>query len=310
MEKYPLVSVLIPVYNREKYIKETVTSALTQTYKNIEVVVVDNCSSDNTWNILQELALKDKRIKLYKNKKNIGPVRNWKRCIDEANGGYGKILWSDDIISYEFLERTIPLLNNKDVGFVFTRTEVFSDNKKQNDSYIIGESGLYETKKFINGVLFEGNYPVSPGCALFRLEDLRKNLLINIPNKVDSDFSLHAVGNDLLIFLLTAHQYKKFGFINIKLSFFRAHVGSISIDSGEGHLSLHYKLASAYFIENYQKDLIKKMNTNIWVDIKKFRSDAKKYNLYGVENFYLTNKCIKLDYIYLFKKALKKIGIL
>ncbi|KAA0257631.1 glycosyltransferase family 2 protein [Deferribacter autotrophicus] len=311
-----LVSILIPVYNREKYIEETVKGALKQTYKNIEVIVVDNKSNDKTWNKLQELAKTDNRIRIFQNETNIGPVRNWKRCIDEASGKYGKILWSDDLIAPDFIKKTLPFLeNNEDVGFVFTGTEIFIDGtQKKSENYFIGKTGIYDSDKYINGVLFEDNYPVSPGCALFRMKDLKENLLINVPNKVNSNFSMHAIGNDLLIFLLTAHKYKRFAFINEKLSFFRAHKDSISIKSNNGKLPLHYSLAKAYFVENYRKDLIRKLNTSIWINIKRYPTTAKKYNLDKIEKFYLSNRDYKLDYVYLvnkvFKKILKKMGLM
>ena len=226
-----LVSILIPVYNRENLIEETVQSALNQTYKNFEIIVVDNQSTDNTWEVLQKVASQDERIKIFQNETNIGPVRNWKRCIDEASGEYGKILWSDDLIGLEFLEKTVPYLENEDVGFVFTGTEIFIDGTdKKSSHYFIGETGIYESEKYINGVLFDGSCPVSPGCALFRLKDLKKNLLVDIPNKVNSDFAMHAIGNDLLIFLLTSHQYKNFAFVNEKLAFFRAHDGLLAFN--------------------------------------------------------------------------------
>ncbi len=301
------VSILIPVYNREKLIEETVKSALNQTYENIEVIIVDNKSTDNTWQELEKLASEDERIKIFQNETNIGPVRNWKQCIDEANGEYGKILWSDDLIAPTFLEKTVHFLENKDVGFVFTGTEIFIDGTdKKSSNYFIGENGIYESKKYIDGVLFDGGYPVSPGCAMFRLKDLKKNLLVDIPNKVNSDFSMHAIGNDLLIFLLTSHQYKNFAFVNEKLSFFRAHKGSISVESNDGKLSLHYNLAKAYFAENYRNDLIKKMNTNIWLNINRYLTIAKKYNLDKIRNFYLSNKNFKIDYKYLIYRIFKK----
>ena len=84
MEK-KLVSILVPVYNRENLIEETVNSGLSQTYENIEIIIVDNQSTDGTWKILEKLASQDKRIKIFQNNTNIGPVRNWKRCIDEAS---------------------------------------------------------------------------------------------------------------------------------------------------------------------------------------------------------------------------------
>ena len=303
-----LVSILIPVYNRENLIEETVQSALNQTYKNIEIIVVDNQSTDNTWEVLQKLASQDERIQIFQNETNIGPVRNWKRCIDEASGEYGKILWSDDLIAPEFLEKTVPNLENEDVGFVFTGTEIFIDGtEKKTSHYFIGKSGIYESEKYINGVLFDLNYPVSPGCALFRLKDLKKNLLVDIPNKVNSDFAMHAIGNDLLIFLLTAHQYKNFAFVNEKLSFFRDHDGSISIQSNDGKLPLHYNLASAYFIETHKIHLVKKMNSNIWIISKKYALGAKQNKLNFTHNYYLHNTDFSLDFVYILNKLIKKI---
>lgn len=303
-----LVSILIPVYNRENLIEETVQSALVQTYQNIEIIVVDNKSTDNTWAVLQRLVLKDSRIKIFQNESNIGPVRNWKRCIDKASGEYGKILWSDDLIASEFLEKTIPFLEEAHVGFVFTKTEIFRDQTAERTfQYGIGNTGVYCSEKYINGVLFQGNYPVSPGCALFRLKDLKKNLLVDIPNKAKSNFAMHAIGNDLLIFLLTAHQYKNFAFVNEQLSFFRAHEGSISVQSNDGKLPLYYLLASAYFIENYRKDLVQKLNTQIWITIKRFRKGSKTYNLDQTQNFYLINQNNAISILYLVVKVLKKV---
>ncbi len=303
-----LVTILIPVYNRANLIEQTINSALSQTYHNIEVIVVDNKSTDGTWEILQRIAIKDKKLKIFQNEKNIGPVKNWKRCIDNATGEYGKMLWSDDLIAPDFLEKTMSFLQDDEVGFVFTGTEIFEeDTEKKTDVYFIGNTGIYSSEKYINGVLFEGNYPVSPGCALFRLKDLRKNLLIDIPNKIGSDFSMHAIGNDLMIFLLTANQYKKFAFVNEKLSFFRAHAGSISVQSNDGKLPLHYNLASAFFVENYRKDLIPKMNANILINIKRFKKSAEKFGLTSIEKFYIDNKNYSVDWIYIIKKLVNKL---
>jgi glycosyltransferase involved in cell wall biosynthesis len=304
-----LVSILIPVYNRENLIENTVKSAINQTYKNIEIIIVDNKSTDNTWLVLEKLAIEDERIKIFQNHTNVGPVRNWKRCIDEARGAYGKILWSDDLIASDFLEKTITLLSDNNIGFVFTGTEIFFDNSDRKIyQHFIGDSGVYDIDEYLNGVLLDtGGYPASPGCALFRLKDLKQNLLLNIPNKINSDFSSHAIGNDLLLFLLTAKNYKKFAFVNEKLSFFRSHSDSITVKSIDGQLRLFYTLTSSYFVENYRKDLIRKMNTRIYLIIKKFKLGSKRYNLDSIENFYLTNNDFKLDRNYLLKLKLKKI---
>ena len=306
----PKVSILIPVYNRQDLIEATVKSALAQTYEHIEIIIVDNKSTDNTWTLLQELAQTDARIKIYQNETNIGPVRNWQRCISEATGEYGKILWSDDLIDSTFLEKTVPFLEDKEVGFAFTSAKVFKvsiTERHKISLYRIGKTGLYSTEKYIQSIIDNKDCPVSPACALFRLKDLKKNTLADIPNKVGSDFAMHAIGNDLLMFLLTANQYQKFAFVNETLTYFRAHNDSITIASNKGKLYLYYALAGAYFVENYRPDLITKLNTNIWVLLKKYKQEANKYNIHYILDFYMNNKNKRIDVSFIAKKVLRKI---
>ena len=74
MNEYPLVSICIPSFNNEKSISYTIDSILNQTYENIEIILIDNCSTDNTFNVMQKYL--DKNIKIYKNDENIGVVGN------------------------------------------------------------------------------------------------------------------------------------------------------------------------------------------------------------------------------------------
>ena len=114
-----MVSIIIPVYNSELFISETIQSAINQTYKNTEIIIVDNDSKDGSWEIIKKFQEKDNRIKSFRNQTNEGPVRNWLRCVEMASGHYIKILWSDDLIAENFIEKTLPLFS-EDVGFVFT----------------------------------------------------------------------------------------------------------------------------------------------------------------------------------------------
>jgi glycosyltransferase involved in cell wall biosynthesis len=304
-----LVSILIPVFNREKLIEETLYSALSQTYSHIEVVVVDNCSTDQTWELIQAIANKDIRVKCLQNEENVGPVRNWKRCIDEATGLYGKILWSDDLIHEQFIEKTLPYLKNEDVGFVYTKTRIFVDGSgAESIAYHLGNTGLYDSEKYINGVVFGDNYPVSPGCAIFRLSDLKSNLLVNVPNSVKSDFSMHAIGNDLLLFLLAAEKYNKFAYVDEVISSFRAHSGSISTGSVDGKLVLHYALAKAYFIEEKRNNLIGMFNMQLKILLIRHR-DSGRYGLNGVLDFYRENKNDKADAKLLLLKLKKRFNL-
>ena len=295
----PLVSVLIPTYNSEKYIEETIESVLSQTFKDYEIIIVDNASTDNTYKLIKGYAEKYNKIKVFQNKTNIGPIKNWMRCIEEANGKYGKILWSDDVIKDSFLKKAIPILeNDEDVGFVFTPAIIFGDVIKEKIFYNIAKNdGIFSTKNFIDGILFDKDYPNSPACALFRLSDLKKNLLLRIPNKFNSDASIHAIGNDLLIFLLTAKDYKKFGYLSEPLSLFRAHNDSISISTKKTKMILNYDIAKAYFVENfiYDKSIIEKYNAILWIHTKIFKTSKE------IKQFYLKNQNYTKDYLFLLK---------
>ena len=258
----PLVSIIIPVYNREIMVLDALKSAVGQTYKNIEVIVVDNKSTDGTYKVLKDF----ENVTVYQNEKNLGPVLNWQKCVEYANGEFVKIIWSDDYIGKTFVEKTLPYFNNKDVGFVFTGTEVFFDDSRENGKmHFYGNTGLYDSKDFIRDSLLYRRVPGSPGCALFRKKDFKRNLLIDIPNKVGSDFKMHAIGNDALIFRLTAKDYPKFAFINESLSFFRSHGGSITISTNGYKMIMTHFLARSYFCENYLNNdsLRRKFNARI-----------------------------------------------
>lgn len=302
MNKLPKVSILIPVFNRAKLILETLNSAVNQSYKNTEIIVVDNKSTDGTFEIVKKFAKTHPNVKVYQNEKNIGPVRNWKKCLEYATGEYVKILWSDDLIAPTFIEKTLPyLVNYEDVGFVFTGTEIFNDETKQRvRRYFIGNTGIYDTKKFIEGALLGGPFPLSPSNGIFRKKDVEKNLLMDIPNKLGVDFKMRAIGNDLLLYLLIANEYPKFAFINETLSFFRAHKDSISFSSYNADLPILYNIAKAYFVENYVPDvkLKKRFNAKLMLS---FLWIGRKIGIKKIQDFYFTEDKISIDYLFLGK---------
>lgn len=98
MESNPLVSILMTAYNREKYISEAIESVLASTYTNFELIIVDDCSNDNTVLIAKSYALKDERIQVYVNEKNLGDYPNRNKAATYAKGKYLKYLDSDDKI--------------------------------------------------------------------------------------------------------------------------------------------------------------------------------------------------------------------
>lgn len=115
----PLVSICIPTYNAEKTVVDTVESVLNQTYRNLEIIVSDNASTDNTIALLEKFT--DPRIKLYRNSKNIGAEKNFNRCIELATGRYIAIFHADDVYLPEMVEKQVKaFLDDPSIGAVFT----------------------------------------------------------------------------------------------------------------------------------------------------------------------------------------------
>jgi glycosyltransferase involved in cell wall biosynthesis len=104
MNEAPLVSVLMTAYNREKYISEAIKSVLASTYTHFEMIIVDDCSMDETVLIAKDFAAKDSRIKLFVNKENLGDYPNRNKAASYAKGKYLKYVDSDDYIYPNGLE--------------------------------------------------------------------------------------------------------------------------------------------------------------------------------------------------------------
>jgi len=156
----------MPAYNAEKYIGEAIESILNQTFKDFEFIIIDDCSTDGTWGIIQKYAAKDKRIVVLKNEENLGisPTRN--KLIGFSKGKY--VVWQDaDDISmsyriehqYDFMEK------NPEVGICGGYLQFFS------------EKGLGEIRKYavddvsLRRTIFRYS-PVSQGASILRKDTL------------------------------------------------------------------------------------------------------------------------------------------
>lgn len=129
-----LVSVLIPAYNHENYIKECICSVINQTYKNLEILILDDCSTDNTAKEINKI--KDKRIKKYFSKENRGVVYSINKLLEHASGDYIAIIGSDDVWYPTKIEKQVKYIeklykkNISNVGCVFTETDIINENSE------------------------------------------------------------------------------------------------------------------------------------------------------------------------------------
>jgi glycosyltransferase involved in cell wall biosynthesis len=127
----PLVSVCIPTYNGEPFIEDTIRSLLVQTYKNIEILISDNCSIDKTEEIVSKYRKIDSRVIYHKNSENIGYCANVTKCVQLAKSNYIAIYHSDDIYYPTIIEEEINCLVSNKISIVFAKAECLMTNQKR-----------------------------------------------------------------------------------------------------------------------------------------------------------------------------------
>ena len=210
-------------------------------------MVVDNASDDGTWEICQQFAALDPRVRVFRNEENIGPVRNWIRCAQEARGHYSKMLFSDDLLEPDCVARMLVPLENPEVGLVSCAARIGESKESSIIVYSVAGHTLIDQKKYLS-LLLDNRASVSPGAVLLRTDDLIRNLHTDFTTATKRDFDKNGAGPDVMIMLLTALCYMRVVCISEPLVFFRAHAGSFSILNASNEVSLGYTSAIAYYL--------------------------------------------------------------
>ena len=110
----PIISIIVPCYNTEKYLNKCIDSVLNSTFKDLEIKLIDDGSKDNTYKILEEYAKKDNRVRIY-TQENIGQAKTRNKAINLAKGKYLFFLDSDDYIDLDLLEKLYNETKNSDI---------------------------------------------------------------------------------------------------------------------------------------------------------------------------------------------------
>jgi len=183
--KKPLVSVLMPAYNAEKYIGEAIESILNQTFKDFEFIIIDDASTDGTWEVIQRYAKKDRRIIALRNKQNIYIAKNRNALVALAKGKY--IAWqdADDISVTTRLKKQVSFMEkHHDVGELGGYLLFFDEkNHKSIRTYATDDAQLRKT-------IFRYS-PVAQPTAMIRRECFEKlgSYNVNHPPAEDIDMS-------------------------------------------------------------------------------------------------------------------------
>lgn len=175
-----LVSVIMPSYNTADYISDSIKSVISQTYQNWELIIVDDCSTDNTDDIVSYFS--DNRIKYMKNKKNMGAAATRNRALREAKGEWIAFLDSDDLWLPNKLEKQINFM--KDNGYVFSYHNYEKiDENNENLNVIVTGPKLITRKEMYNYCY--------PGCLTF-MYNVKIIGLLQIKNiSKNNDYAMH-----------------------------------------------------------------------------------------------------------------------
>ena len=150
------VSVLIAVFNGEATLIDSIKSITSQTYKNLEILIIDDGSDDKTSEICNSLEKEDKRITIYKNQDNIGLTKSLNILLEKSSGTFIARHDIDDLSSPERIETQLNFLLNKKVDFVYSRAQIIKSNKLiPGISYFLPKKIIIKFKNpFIHGTLF------------------------------------------------------------------------------------------------------------------------------------------------------------
>lgn len=216
----PTISIIIPNYNHAKFLKQRIDSVLNQTYKNFELILLDDHSTDNSKDILLSYKDNPQVSHIILNEENSGsPFKQWHKGFSVATGDFIWIAESDDYCDNIFLEKVISLINKYDsVSIVYTSSHLVDATNHFIRKEKTHGTKIYSGKSFISGHLVFGNTIMNASSAVFS-----KKALQNIKNDY---MSFKAVG-DYLFWIYLAEQGNVV-WIKDAYNYFRQHKNKVT----------------------------------------------------------------------------------
>ena len=223
MNKNPVFSIIVPFYNVENYIVECLRSILNQTFKDFEVLCVDDCGVDSTSKFVDVIAQEDKRIKIIKHKKNkgLGAARN--TALKKAKGKYIVCVDSDDYVTNDLLENIYDKFHKYNTEVVWFTTDMFYNSNQETK-----EHGAFRNLYSLNDGFLNVNekniidFPLVSWNKAYNREFLLKNKIFWTEGKCFEDVE----------FFWKVHtKINQVYFINKPLYTYRRRVGSICCDN-------------------------------------------------------------------------------
>jgi len=195
----PLVSICIPCYNAALFITETIQSVLNQTYANLEIIICDDQSKDNTLAIIKQF--KDPRISIYVNEKNLGGSGNYNRVLSYATGTYVKLLCADDMITPNCIAKQVEAFEthvHDHIAFVTAHKNIINETGKRLFTKKFDGEGVIDGRKaIIKSVRSGTNIFGEPGLPL-----IKRDILMKTTGVTEDPYFTYCNDLDLLLKLL------------------------------------------------------------------------------------------------------------
>jgi hypothetical protein len=198
----PKISVLLPCHAQAHFVREAVTSVLTQDFADWELVASDDASPDPTFTILQELAQLDPRIRLFRQEKNLGMVENWNFCLQEARGTAIKLMGGDDRLKRpDCLSRQWQSLQNPGVTLVACARNIIDESSRTVSTLAGLPTGIFPSAEVIPRMLeHQDNLIGEPVCCLFRRADATRGFNLTYRQNTDIEMWFHLLDQGSLAF--------------------------------------------------------------------------------------------------------------
>ncbi|MFM2062182.1 MAG: hypothetical protein RLZZ507_1852 [Cyanobacteriota bacterium] len=237
----PLVSIIIPTYNRLEYLKQAIYSAIKQTYQNIEIIVSDNCSPENTQSLVESFA--DPRIKFWRHPENVGMLNNQINAFKMAKGKYVASLHDDDMWHQDFLAKLVPHLEaNSDLILAFCDQYIINAQSEIDHAATEENSRSYKRDQIALGIhqefqkigLVDKSIATAAACVI-------RNGLINwdsIPSEVGGMWDLY------LTYLCCISGYGVY-YCPEKLTYYREHEQTDTMLSGRRNIQAKIRKAKS-----------------------------------------------------------------
>lgn len=219
-----MVSVVMPSYNCGEYLEESIRSVRAQTYENWEIVFVDDCSTDDSMQIVKSLQAKDSRIKIYQNPKNSGAAVSRNTALRHANGRWIAFLDSDDLWEPMKLEKQVKFMEENGYSFSYTEYQEMDSDGNLTGVTISGPKRV--TKRGMYNFCWPGCLTVmydATKIGLIQIEDIKKN-------------------NDYAMWLKVCKNADCYLLPEVLAKYRRGRAGSVSTHGIATMIGWHYKL--------------------------------------------------------------------